>query len=92
MIKSIVKQPWSIQTTMNSKCLGPWVTMTFMGMVGRTISYLKFDPPMKFVVEKADVVGHVPNSIPRTYQHGEVNFQFSYEKNCLPMMLLLDFL
>ena len=60
-------------------------------MVGRTISYPKFDPPMKFVVEKDDVVGHVPNSIPTTYQHGEVNFQFSYEKNCLPMMLLLDF-
>lgn len=36
-------------------------------MVGRMISYPKFDPPMKFVVEKADVVGHIANSIPPTY-------------------------
>jgi len=64
----------------------------FYGHGCRTISYPKFDPAIKFVVEKADVVGHVPNSIPTTYQLGEVNFQFSYEKNCLPMMLLLDFL
>jgi hypothetical protein len=28
---------------------------------------------MKFVVEKADDVGHVPNVIPPPYQHGEVN-------------------
>jgi hypothetical protein len=47
-------------------------------MVGRTISYPKFDPPMKYFVEKVDVVGHVPNGIPPTYQHGGVNFQFCY--------------
>ena len=49
-------------------------------MVGRTFSYPKFDPLMKFVVEKADVAGHMSNGIPPSYQHGEVNFQFYYEK------------
>jgi len=42
--------------------------------VGRTISYPKFDLPMKFVVEKVGVVEHMPNCFPPSYQHGEVNF------------------
>jgi len=59
--------------------------------VGRTIIYPKFYPPMRFVVERADVDGYATNCIPPPYQHGHVNFQFSYEKGCFHMMLLPDF-
>jgi len=46
---------------------------------------------MKFVAEKTDV-DYVLNRIPPPYQHGDINFQFSYEKNCLTKILLMDFL
>jgi len=51
--------------------------MTFLGLyrfeinlkdtVGRTISYPKFNPLMKFVVEKVDVFDYVLNDIPLPY-------------------------
>jgi len=52
--------------------------------VGRTIKYPKFDPPMRFVVERAYDDGYVPNGIPPPYQHVHVNFQFSNEKKLSP--------
>lgn len=48
--------------------------------VTRTINYTKFNTPIKFVVEIVDVVDYVLNCIPPSYQHGDVNFQFSHEK------------
>lgn len=47
---------------------------------------------MKFVVEIADVDGHVPNSIPPPYQHGHVYFQFSDEKRLSPYDVISKFL
>lgn len=60
--------------------------------VGRTIIYPKFNTPKNFAIEKTDVVDYMLDRIPPPYQHGDGNFQFSYEKSCLTMMLLLDFL
>ena len=39
---------------------------------------------MKLVDERADVDGYASNGIPPLYQHGHVNFQFSYEKRLSP--------
>jgi len=46
---------------------------------------------MKFVVEKANVDGHVPNSIPPPYQHGHFYFQFSDEKRLSPYYVISEF-
>jgi len=40
---------------------------------------------MNFDVEKVDVVGNVHNGIPLPYQHGEVDFQFAYEKKIVSL-------
>jgi len=74
--------------------LGSWVTKNFVGLgqfkinikdrVGRTIKYPKFNPPMRFVVEIANDNGYVSNGIPPPYQHGHVNFKFSYVKKLSP--------
>jgi len=79
---------------LNGIRLGDWVTVTFFGLsrfeinlkdtVGRTISYPTFNPLMKFVVEKVDVVDYVLNDTPSSYQHGDASFQFSYEKKLSP--------
>lgn len=68
--------------------------MTFLGLgrfeinlkdtVGQTVNYPTFNPPMKFVFEKVDVVDCVLNDIPLPYQHGDASFQFSYEKKLFP--------
>jgi len=60
--------------------------------VGRTITNHKFDPSIKFVVEKVDVIDLVFNSILPPHQHDMVNFQFSYEKKLSPYEFYFGFL
>lgn len=54
------------------------------------IIYPKFDPSTK-IVEKTNVIDFLIHGMPTSHQHDMVNFLFFYEKNCLRMVLFLNF-
>lgn len=88
-LSDFLTKGWQTVLDVYGSCLVAWVTIAIVALskfginlkdrVSRMISYPKFNTHMEFVVEIVCVVDYVLNCIPPSYQHGDVNFIFSYE-------------
>jgi len=89
ILSDFLTKGWQTVLDFYGSCFGAWGTMAIVTLgkfrinlkdrVSRRISYPEFNTPIEFVVEIVCVVDYVLNCIPPPYQHGDVNFIFSYE-------------